>query len=39
MKHVADNTLQITGITREVYIRCDFENQENCITEVMIGLV
>lgn len=39
MKHVADNALQITGITREVYIRCDFENQENCITEVMIGLV
>lgn len=39
MKHVADNALQTTGITREVYIRCDFENQENCITEVMIGLV
>lgn len=39
MKHVADNALQTTGVTREVYIRCDFENQENCITEVMIGLV
>lgn len=39
MKHVADNALQTTGVTREVYIRCDFENQENCITEVLIGLV
>ena len=39
MKHVADNALQPTGVTREVYVRCDFENQENCITEVMIGLV
>ena len=39
MKHVADNALQTTGVTREVYIRCDFENQENCVTEVMIGLV
>lgn len=38
MKHVADNNLNITGVTREVYIRCDFENQANCITEVMIGL-
>lgn len=39
MKHVADNALQTTGVTREVYVRCDFENQENCITEVLIGLV
>ncbi len=39
MKHVADNALQPTGVTREVYVRCDFENQENCITEVLIGLV
>jgi len=39
MKHVATNQLPITGITREVYIRCDFEDQSNCITEVMIGLV
>ena len=39
MKHVADNALQPTGVTREVYVRCDFENQGNCITEVLIGLV
>jgi len=38
MKHVGQNNLPITGTTREVYIRCDFEHQENCITEVLIGL-
>lgn len=25
-----------TGISREVYHICDFENQENCITEIQI---
>ena len=25
-----------TGISREVYKVCDFENQENCITEIQI---
>jgi effector-binding domain-containing protein len=25
-----------TGISREVYLLCDFENQENCITEIQI---
>ncbi|MCQ2237220.1 MAG: hypothetical protein MJZ18_09540 [Bacteroidales bacterium] len=38
MKQVAETGLQTTNITREVYVRCDFENQENCITEVMIGI-
>lgn len=28
--------LSYTGITREVYNVCDFENQENCITEIQI---
>lgn len=38
MKHVATNNLSVTGVTREVYVRCDFEDQANCITEVLIGL-
>lgn len=38
MRHIAENGLKATGITREVYIRVDFEHQENCITEVLIGL-
>jgi effector-binding domain-containing protein len=25
-----------TGISREVYIHCDMENEENCVTEVQI---
>jgi hypothetical protein len=28
----------LTGISREVYTVCDFENQENCITEIQIGI-
>lgn len=38
MKYVAEKHLQPTGVTRENYIRCDFENQENCITEVLVGI-
>lgn len=30
--------LSYTGISREVYQVCDFENQENCITEVQIEI-
>lgn len=32
------NSWTFTGITREIYINCDFENQQNCITEVQIAL-
>lgn len=28
----------ITGISREVYHVCDFENQENCVTEIQIEI-
>ncbi len=27
-----------TGISREVYHVCDFENQENCVTEIQIEI-
>jgi effector-binding domain-containing protein len=25
-----------TGVTREVYLQCDFQNPENCVTEIQI---
>ena len=28
----------LTGISREVYTVCDFDNQENCITEIQIEI-
>lgn len=30
---------QISGTCREIYVHCDFENQENCITNVQLELV
>lgn len=40
-KLVADitkNGLQLDGTNREVYLNCDFENQENCVTILQIGV-
>lgn len=34
MAHMADNKLKPGNICRENYILCDFENPENCITEI-----
>ncbi len=30
--------LEIDGTSREHYINCDFENQENCVTDIQIGI-
>ena len=36
MPAIMQKGLACTGISREVYHVCDFENQENCITEIQI---
>jgi len=36
MPAIAQQGFTITGISREVYHVCDFENQENCVTEIQI---
>jgi len=36
MPAIMQQGLTYTGISREVYHVCDFENQENCITEIQI---
>lgn len=35
---IVSKKLRYTNITRELYVNCDFENQENCITEVQVVL-
>lgn len=38
MGEVSRKTIPITGVSREIYINCDFTNQENCITEVQMQI-
>jgi len=38
MPAISQQGFTITGISREVYHVCDFENQENCITEIQIEI-
>ncbi len=38
MQEMEKKELQFTGYSREVYHHCDFENQENSITEVQVGI-
>lgn|SRR5574344_849165 len=38
MQSCFDNGLKPTGICREVYENCDFENQINNITQVQVGI-
>ena len=38
MPAIAQEGASITGISREVYHVCDFENQENCVTEIQIEI-
>lgn len=35
---IVEEKIAITGVTREIYINCDFENQQNCITEIQVVL-
>jgi effector-binding domain-containing protein len=39
MQKVQEENKTMNGICREMYVNCDFENQENCITEVQIGIM
>lgn len=34
-----NNGYTMNGSNREVYVHCDFENQDNCITEIQIGVL
>ena len=36
MPAIMKQGLTFTGITREVYHICDFENQKNCVTEIQV---
>ncbi len=38
-EHIYNNHLNPLGNSREVYHVCDFENPENCITEIQIEIV
>lgn len=38
MGFLYSNKYNYTGISREIYHVCDFENQDNCITEVQVGI-
>ncbi len=32
------NGLQMNGYSREVYLHCDFENADCCVTEIQLGI-
>lgn len=38
MDAIAKQGHQITGVSREVYVQCDFEEPKNCITEIQVGI-
>lgn len=38
VSYVLENGLQMTGFNREVYLLADFENPNNCETEIQIGI-
>jgi len=38
MGELTRKAIQFTGVSREVYINCDFVNQENCVTEVQMEI-
>lgn len=38
MQHIETNHLKCTWTSREIYHVCDFENQDNCVTEVQLGI-
>jgi len=39
IKEIMDSGRSLNGITREVYINIDFDNPENNLTEIQLGLV
>jgi len=38
MGEITRKSIPITGTSREIYITCDFANQENCVTEVQMEI-
>jgi effector-binding domain-containing protein len=38
MGDITRKAIPITGISREIYITCDFVNQDNCVTEVQMEI-
>ena len=38
MEEIAKKSIGFTGVSREIYINCDFKNQQNCVTELQIVL-
>ena len=38
MGEISRKSIPITGTSREVYIVCNFQNQENCVTEVQMEI-
>ena len=39
ISEVQQKGLVMNGISREIYLNCDFENQENCLTEIQVGII
>jgi effector-binding domain-containing protein len=39
MADAESNKLTPTFVSREIYLVCDFENQENCVTEVLLEIL
>jgi effector-binding domain-containing protein len=38
MGEITRKSIPMTGISREIYLVCDFANQENCVTEVQMEI-
>ena len=38
MGEITRKSIPFTGVSREIYIGCDFENPENCVTEVQMEI-
>jgi effector-binding domain-containing protein len=38
MGEISRKSIPMTGTSREIYTVCDFENQENCVTEVQVQI-
>lgn len=38
IREIQQKGLKMNGISREIYLNCDFENQENCLTEIQVSI-
>ncbi|MBK8806235.1 MAG: GyrI-like domain-containing protein [Bacteroidales bacterium] len=39
VQQISEKGHKMDGSNRELYLHCDFENQENCVTEIQMGLI